>query len=118
MGRAMALRVIGTGFPRTGTMALKLALNQLGFGPCYHASEMLAHPERGALWMQAGNGNADWDAIFEGYQSTTDAPGCYFWRELVEHYPTAKVLHSVRDPVSWFESTQATVFGPNSLSAN
>jgi hypothetical protein len=114
----MALSLIGSGFPRTGTLSLKLALNQLGFGPCFHASELLTHPDRVPLWMQAGNGNADWEAVFAGYHATVDAPGCYFWRELAECYPNAKVLHSVRDPETWFDSTQATVFGPNSLAAN
>jgi hypothetical protein len=114
----MALTVIGSGFPRTGTLSLKLALNQLGFGPCFHADELLAHLDRLPLWVRAGEGDADWKAIFDGYHSTVDAPGCNFWRELTEYYPTAKVLHSVRDPESWFESAQATVFGPNSPAMN
>ena len=32
----MTIKVIGAGFGRTGTMSLKLALEQLGVGPCYH----------------------------------------------------------------------------------
>jgi hypothetical protein len=114
----VALTVIGTGFPRTGTLSLKLALDQLGFGPCFHGSELLVRPERFSIWMRAGEGDADWDAIFEGYRSTTDAPACYFWRELGARYAEAKVIHTVRDPESWFESTQATVFGPNSPATN
>ena len=42
----MALQVIGSGFGRTGTMSLKRALEQLGFGPCHHMEEVLAHPEQ------------------------------------------------------------------------
>lgn len=99
-------------------MALKLALDQLGFGPCFHASELALLPDRLPLWVRAGEDAADWDAVFAGYRSTVDAPGCFFWRELAERYPAAKVLHSVRDPERWFESTQATVFGPNSLATN
>ena len=30
------MRVIGSGFGRTGTASLKAALETLGFGPCYH----------------------------------------------------------------------------------
>jgi Sulfotransferase domain len=30
------MKIIGTGFARTGTSSLKAALEQLGFGPCYH----------------------------------------------------------------------------------
>jgi hypothetical protein len=37
----MGLQVIGSGFGRTGTMSLKRALEQLGFGPCHHMEEVL-----------------------------------------------------------------------------
>src|SRR5579862_5424597 len=36
---AMALKIVGAGLGRTGTLSLKLALEQLGFGPCYHMAE-------------------------------------------------------------------------------
>ncbi|MDQ8188439.1 sulfotransferase [Pelagicoccus sp. SDUM812002] len=32
----MQPQIIGTGVGRTGTDSLKLALEQLGFDPCYH----------------------------------------------------------------------------------
>lgn len=108
----MALKVIGSGLGRTGTLSLKSALSQLGFGPCHHMVEVFQNPDCLPLWVAAGAGKPDWDAIFAGYQSMVDYPGCYFWRELAAHYPDAKVLHSVRDPDEWFESTQATIFAP------
>ncbi len=111
----MALKVIGAGYPRTGTSSLKLALEQLGFGRCHHMREVIMDPPSAALWLQAADGRADWEAIFDGYQSCTDAPGCSFWRELVDYYPQAKVLLSVRDPEQWFESTQQTVFSDQML---
>ena len=46
----MTLEVIGAGFGRTGTMSLKVALEELGFGPCYHMSEVFAHPEHVELY--------------------------------------------------------------------
>ena len=111
----MALKVIGAGYPRTGTSSLKLALEQLGFGPCHHMREVIMNMASARLWIEAGDGHPDWEAIFEGYQSCTDAPGCSFWRELAEVYPDAKVLLSVRDPDQWFESTQMTVFSDQML---
>ena len=111
----MALKVIGAGYPRTGTSSLKLALEQLGFGRCHHMREIIMDPPSAAAWVRAADGHPDWEAIFEGYQSCTDAPGCSFWRELAEVYPDAKVLLSVRDPSEWFESTQATVFSEQML---
>lgn len=112
------LKVIGSGLGRTGTLSTKLALEQLGFGPCYHMMEVFMHPERVPLWVAAGAGRADWDAIFDGYQSTVDHPGARYWREMMAHYPQAKVLHTVRDPEKWFASTQATIFSPDSPAHN
>ena len=109
----MTLKVIGSGLGRTGTMSTKLALEQLGFAPCHHMVEMFQHPETLPLWIAAGNGNGDWDAMFEGYSAMVDHPGCAYWRELADHYPDAKVLHTVRDPDKWFDSTQATIFNPD-----
>ena len=106
----MALKVIGSGLGRTGTLSTKLALQQIGFGPCHHMAEVFMHPESVPLWVEAGRGNPDWDAIFDGYVSMVDHPGCAYWRELMDYYPDAKVLHTVRDPDKWFDSTQATIF--------
>jgi hypothetical protein len=113
----MALKVIGSGLGRTGTLSLKLALEQLGLGPCHHMVEVFMRPESVPLWVAAGKGQPDWDAIFAGYLSMVDYPGCKFWRELMDYYPDAKVIHTVRDPERWFESTQATIFAPSSGAA-
>ena len=114
----MALKVIGSGMGRTGTLTLKSALETLGFGPCHHMLEVFEHTESIPLWIEAGAGRADWDAIYGPYAATVDFPGSKFWRELAEFYPHAKVLHSVRDPEKWFESTQETIFSPNSPALN
>jgi hypothetical protein len=110
----MALKVVGSGLGRTGTKSMQTALNMLGFGPCHHMVEVIMHPETMRLWVEASNGRPDWDLIFNGYQSMVDYPGASYWRELAAYYPDAKVLHTVRDPDQWFESTQATIFNPDS----
>jgi hypothetical protein len=109
----MALKVIGAGLGRTGTLSLKLALEHIGYGPCYHMSEMFGAIRREMpLWIAAGHGQADWDAIFDGYQATADYPGCTYWRELATKYPEARIILTTRDPDSWFESVSATIFSP------
>ena len=105
----MGLKVIGAGFGRTGTASLKLALETLGFGPCYHMSEVLANGGHMALWNRAAKGEAVWDEVFKGYASTTDFPACIFWRELADYYPDAKIVLSLRDAERWYESTQDTI---------
>jgi hypothetical protein len=108
----MPLKLIGAGLGRTGTMSLKAALDAIGYGPCYHMSEVFGNPDSIRLWEDAADGRPDWEAIFKGYVATVDYPACSFWRELSAAYPKAKVLLSVRDPKQWFESTQATIFSP------
>ena len=41
----MGLKIIGSGFGRTGTMSTKLALEQLGFGPCHNMVEVMGNPQ-------------------------------------------------------------------------
>ena len=113
----MSLEIVGAAYPRTGTVSLKLALEELGFGPCHHMAEIIAHPEMGALWIAAAQGRPDWEAIFAGYKSCADAPSCYVWREITAKYANAKVILTERDPQEWFESTQATVFSPQWVAA-
>jgi hypothetical protein len=93
---------------------MKKALEQLGFGPCHHMIEVFAHPESVPLWVDAAEGRPDWDAIFKDFSAMVDYPGCKYWRELAAHYPDAKVLHTTRDADTWFDSTQATIFAPDS----
>lgn len=114
----MAVDVIGAGLGRTGTSSLKLALERLGFTPCHHMTELIRHPETALLWERAAEGECvDWDALLAGYRATTDWPACAFYRQLAAHYPAAKLILTVRDPESWFRSTQATIFSDAHLAA-
>lgn len=115
----MTLSVIGAGFGRTGTMSLKLALEQLGFGPCFHMKEFFAAEngeELKARWehLAFSPEPPDWDAVFAGYRSTVDWPSTAYWRELAERYPSAKVILTVRDAERWFDSVSATIFSGRS----
>lgn len=107
----MALQVIGAGLGRTGTMTLKAALEQLGFGPCHHMIEVIQHPEQDATWLAAVNGEAvDWDSFLAQYRSSVDFPSCHFYKELAARYPAARVILSRRDPKKWYSSISKTIF--------
>ncbi|MCK9894233.1 sulfotransferase family protein [Frankia sp. AgB32] len=102
--------VIGAGFGRTGTLSLKLALEKLGFGPCHHMDEVLARRDSIPAWTAAAEGHpTDWDEMYAGYRSTVDWPGALFWRELSGHYPSARVILTVRDPEAWYSSVENTL---------
>lgn len=106
----MTLEVIGTGFGRTGTDSMREALNMLGFGPCHHMFEVTDNPVMKARWRAFMDSNTpDWSALFEGYRSCVDWPSAHYWRELVAHYPQARVILTWRDPESWWTSYEATI---------
>jgi len=106
----MTLKVIGAGFGRTGTLSLKLALEQLGFGPCYHLYEIRNRPELLAPWLAALEGaRPDWDQVFNGYASQVDWPSSFYWQDLHAAFPEAKVILTLRDPDAWFASLRATI---------
>ena len=105
------LKVIGAGFGRTGTLSTKVALEELGFGPCYHMVEVFEHPAHVPVWDAAARGETvNWRELFKDYQATVDWPGCTFYKEFMELYPDAKVLLTVRDPEKWYESAQSTIY--------
>ncbi len=103
------MKLIGAGLPRTATLTQKVALEMLGFGPCYHMVNVLGNLDLVPVWRDALDGRADWDTIFDGFESTVDWPGSYYYRELVEKYPDAKVLLSVRPPEKWENSMMTTI---------
>jgi hypothetical protein len=112
------VKVIGAGFGRTGTMSLKVALETLGFGPCYHMIEVFEHPEHVEFWQGAWRGEpVDWDGFLGGYEATVDWPACTFYEELLQRHPDAKVLLSVRDPERWYESTRNTIYEISRITA-
>jgi hypothetical protein len=106
------LKLIGAGLPRTATTTQLFALEQLGYGPCYHMRDLLADLERGMpLWEAAAEGAPEWERIFGEARSAVDWPSARYYRELIEHYPEAKVLLSVRDSEDWVRSMRQTVWG-------
>lgn len=105
------MKVIGAGLGRTGTLSIKAALEELGFGPCYHQFEVRKNPAHAKIWIDAARGEpVDWRKLFKDYQATVDWPGCAHYKALMEAFPDAKVLLSVRDPDRWYESTLTSIY--------
>jgi hypothetical protein len=109
-GEIMALQIIGSGFGRTGTMSTKMALQQLGFGPCHHMIEVIENPAQPAHWKAVAAGEkVVWAEVFEGYNSQVDWPGAAIWRETSVAFPDAKVLHTERPENEWWNSFSVTI---------
>jgi hypothetical protein len=108
----MTLRIVGAGVGRTGTESLKLALEQLLGGRCYHMLEVLSHPASVTYWASAGRGEMpDWDQVFDGYVAAVDWPVAAYWPELSAAFPDAPVLLSTRASAEeWYRSASQTIF--------
>ncbi|CAH1210592.1 Sulfotransferase family protein [Candidatus Nitrotoga sp. BS] len=106
------MKIIGCGFGRTGSLSMKIALEQLGFGPCHHMHEVIANPDKHLpYWLAASKGEKiDWDEALAGYESCVDWPTAAYWPALAEHFPDAKILLTTRTAESWYSSISKTIF--------
>jgi hypothetical protein len=106
----MTLKVIGSGFGRTGTMSTKIALELLGFGPCHHMVEVIENPSQPAKWKAIAAGQpVNWAEVFDGYNSQVDWPGAAVWQETSKAFPDAKVVHTERPEEDWWNSFSVTI---------
>ncbi|HEY2869388.1 MAG TPA: sulfotransferase [Gaiellales bacterium] len=105
------LRIVGAGLPRTGTNSLKLALERLTGGSCYHMREVSERPGAADAWRAAAEGKVpDWEALLGGYDAAVDWPASAFWRELAAANPDAPVLLSQRTGAEeWWRSVETTI---------
>lgn len=106
----MTLHVIGAGFGRTATMSLRMALDQLGLGPCYHMENVLQEMVlRVPHWNDALAGAPQWSTVYDGFGSAVDWPTAAFWPDLATAYPDAKVILTTRDAEKWWDSFSQTI---------
>jgi len=110
------MAVIGAGFGRTGTLSMKAALERLGYVRTHHMEEVFRSRKQIDLWHDVGRGaEPQWDDIFVGYQACVDFPSSTYYREILAHYPDAKVVLTTRDPDRWYASAAATIFRAREL---
>jgi hypothetical protein len=106
------MKVIGAGLPRTATTTQMAAMEMVGFAPCYHMRDVLGDLENQLPhWEAVVDGNPDWDAVFGDAQSTCDWPSARWYADLIEYYPEAKVILTVRSAEAWVKRMRETVWG-------
>jgi len=107
----MTLKIIGAGFGRTGTTSMKDALELLGYTKCHHMKEVMASGKQVDLFDQLSRGlQINWDEVFEGFEAAVDWPSAAFYKELMDHFPDAKVILTAREPERWYKSTRETIY--------
>jgi hypothetical protein len=106
------LKLINAGLGRTGTTSLQAALERLGFGPCYHMFDIVSSEARLEQWLKivCDAQHPDWQAVFDGYTSAVDGPSAVYYRQMMEAFPGAKIILTVRDSERWYQSTYDTLY--------
>lgn len=134
--RTVPFEVFSLGISRTGTLTMVEALKILGYPEPYHYSSVFANVKDADMWQTAfrmkyghGNGKAglggvrlgpeentdDWRAYFDRLLghcgAITDTPAVLFWEELLDAYPSAKVIVVERDVEKWLPSIAVLLDG-------
>jgi hypothetical protein len=104
------MKLIGAGLPRTATLSQRAALETLGLEPCHHMQDVFADMTQAPLWREALDGRISAAELLDGYEAVVDWPGSYYYRELIDAFPEAKVLLSVRDADAWARSMHETIW--------
>ncbi|KAL5246625.1 hypothetical protein ACHWQZ_G018739 [Mnemiopsis leidyi] len=115
------IKVLGVGLGRTGTLSMKVALEELGFTPCHHMRDTISDPtDRNNLLTTLLHNKEDEAALsayFAGYRAAVDQPGNMFYRQLMKMNPSLKLILTVRDtPELWERSVKETIFSGNNAS--
>lgn len=84
---------------------MQAALETLGYR-CYHMVDAVKNVEHFEKWeaFVAGRALMDWQSLFQDYEATVDLPACVHYQALMDTFPEAKVILSVRDADSWYNS--------------
>lgn len=103
--------MVGAGLGRTGSFSLKMALETLLGGTCYHMTECFGRPEHVHLWHEAILGRPpQWTTMLKDFTAAVDWPAAALWEELHQAFPEAAVILSVRSSgEAWWNSFSETI---------
>ena len=106
------MKIICAGLGKTGTTSLARALRHLGFTFYDWPEHQAIH---GDEWLNIYRGRTpDFVSMYEGVDAVTDLPAACWFQEILEAFPDAKVVLTMRDNEdvwlkSWVKQTDLDV---------
>ncbi|XP_076817971.1 uncharacterized protein LOC143463387 [Clavelina lepadiformis] len=91
------MKVIVAGFSKTGTKSLHIALRELGY-EVYDFVENFWYLEKD--WnkiLTEGGSVDDFKRMYKDVDATIDTPVYFFWKEIHEAFPDAKIVFTTRE---------------------
>ncbi|KAJ6438806.1 putative polyprenyl synthetase [Purpureocillium lavendulum] len=116
------MQVLALGLPRTGSASLAEALRILGYKNVHHGLNNIENNSDWLLFDRAADATfsvlpsyseevltrQEWDKAFGSCEAATDVAS-FFAPQLVQTYPHAKVILTIREFDPWFNSIDKTI---------
>ena len=85
------MKVILVGISKCGTKSMATAFEQLGLKNYDYPEQFMFQRDDWFKIFKRGGTKEDFRRMFANCDSVTDSPACYFWYEILQAYPDAKV---------------------------
>ena len=97
------MKIICAGVGKTGTKSIAKALRHLGLTVFDWEEQTFDFQDH---WVDVFQNGAQLDVkrVYQHADAIVDAPGNFFWEEILEAYPDSKVILSEREEDSWLKS--------------
>ena len=97
------MKIICVGIGKTGTTSISKALRHLGYTVFDWEEQVFDFQDH---WVDVFQNGAQLDVkrVYQHADAVVDAPGNFFWEEILEAYPDSKVILSEREEGSWLKS--------------
>ena len=97
------MKIICVGIGKTGTKSISKALRHLGYTVFDWEEQVVDFQDH---WVDVFQNGAQLDVkrVYQHADAVVDAPGNFFWEEILEAYPDSKVILSEREEDSWLKS--------------
>ncbi|XP_077975568.1 uncharacterized protein LOC144431376 [Styela clava] len=109
------MKVICAGMSKCETKSMHSALEELGYTVCDYI-DVFVHLEKNYMKFTIEGWNSEFLSIYKDYDACVASPAYYFWEELVEVFPEAKVILMVRDNDEiWYKSMKKQMIASGRL---
>ena len=97
------MKIICVGIGKTGTTSISKALRHLGYTVFDWEEQVFDFQDH---WVDVFQNGAQLDVkrVYQHADAVVDAPGNFFWEEILKAYPDSKVILSEREEDSWLKS--------------
>jgi hypothetical protein len=83
----------------------------------FHMVVIMTDPSADSeVFIEAWDGkDVDWNRAYGKYNAAVDWPTSTFYKQLMEVYPDAKVIHTTRDAEKWYNSVVNTILSATDM---